>query len=186
MTESSRSAFGAENRSSPSSSAGGEAKFLNSKVVSTQKEAKKQKKQIILLTVLVPFFFYLFYSNVIKPMQKVTPGPTSQSNANTESRANRLSSEVRSPQSFSFERPSEDTEANEWGRSPFSMSPVQDEQEGGFKLEGIVFDNYEAYAVINKNIVRENDQIADKVVLEIRESEVTLQSSEGEISVLKI
>jgi len=170
-----------------------ETKFVQSKVVSknvSAQAAAKQKKQLIFLGFLVPLFLFLIYSNIIAPSKarkRPAPNPAATQSQSVESGSIALnpSAPVSAPSGEGITRTRSDSE---WGRSPFSLKSEQLDAETtlAFRLQGIVYDGTDSYAVIDRIIVRVNDQIADKSVKKITKKDVTLQSPEGEILVLRI
>jgi len=56
----------------------------------------------------------------------------------------------------------------------------------GLHLEGVILDGKEPYSIINGKILKAGDYLADKQVMAIQRSAVTLMNSEGESFLLKM
>jgi len=175
--------------------AGTGVKLIPTKGASAGEEAKK-KKQLIMLAVLVPFLLFLIYNNVLKkPSAPSVPSPPVQAPQTTDvapiasaiTARPVVSTPIRQEQLGTSGGSFKGAE-DEWGRSPFSLKSQAEEETGliTLRLDGIVYSSAGSYAVINQEIVRENDRIADNVVKEIRQDEVVLRSDEGELLVLKV
>jgi len=66
-------------------------------------------------------------------------------------------------------------DGGEWGRDPFAIrsdSPSSDATISGLKLEGIICDEKESYAIINGEVVKEGGKVGGNTVVRIEKKAV--------------
>lgn len=163
----------------------GDVKILESKKLPTDQGKKKQQKQVILLAVLLLVFVYVIYANLIAPKgKKVSNVNTGVIPAQQSSITTVISGTGKETSSSLDALLKEDS----WSRNPFVLGGDEEEEEEQsdvLRLDGIVFDGVDSYAIINKKIVKKGDWVADKEVREVRENEVLLRSDDGSFIKLK-
>jgi len=182
-----------ERSGGPSNSGGsGGAKIIESKplpVSQDKKKQQKQQKQLILLAVLVCIFLYVVYANILAPKKKA--GSVPNKNTQAAQPTSYPSSVIDLSESEKESVSALDalfTEDDKWDRNPFTLGGEEGEEEvtdGALRLDGIVFDGNDSYAIISKKIVKKGDRVADNVVKEIRENEVLLKTDDGQFIELR-
>jgi len=169
----------------------GDVKILQSKQLPADQDKKKQQKQLILLAILIPIFIYVVYANILAPKGKAVPAGPKTNDANTGAALTPQPSTTEVISNTGEEKSSgldALLKEDDWDRNPFTLGGYEEEEEETsdvLRLDGIVFDGADSYAIINKKIVKQGDRIADKEVREVRESEVLLRSDDGSFIKLK-
>jgi hypothetical protein len=180
-----------ETSSGPSNTGNpGDVKILQSKQLPANKDKKKQQKQLILLAILVCVFAYFIYANILAPKQKAA-------SVAAKDKSVQAAHPTSYPSSLAVISDSDRESVSgldallkddEWDRNPFSLGGEDEDMEvsnSALRLDGIVFDGNDSYAIISKKIVKKGDRLADKVVKEIRENEVLLKTDDGQFIELK-
>lgn len=157
-----------------------EPKFIQSKKMDggQGKDSKKEKIQIIVLVCLAVFFVFIVYKTFFTGKKSVS--------AVAKKESPKIVTKVTPTSSAPSTTGEHGENADEWGFSPFSLKPVTKDKAGEtsptfLQLKGIVFDGNAAnsYAIINENIVKKGDPIADNIVKDIFPDHVVLEDKEG-------
>ena len=130
---------------------------------------KKERLELTITGIGIIFLIFLVISNV----QKIRKKKSSIIKASSE-----VVSSLSAPISFDIAEIEESDIKEGWGRDPFFLGPPMGATLEGLILNGIVWDENNAYAIINNDVVEIGNSIGRAIVIEINQDSVILEQDE--------
>ncbi len=140
-----------------------------------EKIVRKQKIELIITGVGIVILIYMFSGIFTKT--RTVESPENKASGH---------SVISDATNFSEKNPMEEIEGiadkKPWGRNPFTFGAIASRAPGADSLElnGIVWDEYNPYAIVNNEVLKTGDVINGMTVLDIREKEIILDSGNEE------